>query len=147
MTRVAEQLFCGTAFFRTTILQRTFGWLLLIIDMFMLLQITGPNDSWIIVLLKGAITLIWRSANLCSYKNNMPRISHYNTIYFMRLCSGHLKRLTLISAQHQHWKSFDLEWHFFSFFFSFWTNRTFKSITFQYSFFCLVITTFLKMLL
>ena len=73
MTRVVEQLFCRTAFFRTTILQRTFRWLLVIIDMFMLLHITGLNKSWIIVLPKGTVMPIWKSANMYSYKTICQR--------------------------------------------------------------------------
>ena len=52
--RGAEQPFCGTAFFRKSICREFFGWQLLIMDMFMFLQISGPNDSWIIV---------WKSDN------------------------------------------------------------------------------------
>ena len=67
--------------------------------LFMLLQIAGPNNNWIIGLLKGTLTPIWKSANLYSCKNNMPKTSHYNTFYLMRLCSSHLKISTLLSRQ------------------------------------------------
>ena len=139
MTRGAEQLFWGTAFFRTTILQRTFNFWMVTSNcrLFMLLQITGPNNSWIIVLLKGTLTLIWKSANLYSCKNNMPKISHYNTFYFMRLCSSHLKISTLLSQQSITTGISIGEICFrLTIFSSFWTNITFKSITFQCSFFC-----------
>ena len=97
LTRGAEQLFSGIAFFRTTIADNF--WMASNYRLFMLLQITSSNDSWIIVLLKGTLTLAWKSANLYSCKNDMPMISHYDTFYFMRLRSDHLKILTLLSRQ------------------------------------------------
>ena len=67
--------------------------------LFMLFQIADPNNNWIIVLLKGTLMPIWKSANLYSCKNNMAKTSHCNTFYLMRLCSSHLKILTLLSRQ------------------------------------------------
>ena len=110
------------SFFKTTTWQRISKWLLLIIDMFMFLLISGPNNSGIIVLLKGTLTLMWKSANLHSYKNNLPKISHYNIFNFMRLCSSHLKISTMLSRHSiTAGISFGKMLLWTSNFFSFWT--------------------------
>ena len=50
---------------------------------------TVPEKTYLVLIheifIKGTLLQIWKSTNfLSSHKNNMWKISHYNTVYFLR---------------------------------------------------------------
>ena len=142
--QVQNSYFVEQLFSEQLLLQGTFRWQLLIMDMLKILQIAGSSDSWTRVHYWKANWCRYENRQICPHMKIVYKIFPTITTYMLLDMQWQFENIGIgILAQYRHWHQQWKKIIFDSRFFFIWKNRTFISNTPQYPIFLTITTIYI----